>query len=413
MISYKNALIRLKKFHLPIKSEVIFSKDSLYRICSENIYSKFNYPASNNSAYDGYAINSTETKNANKKNKIKFRILKTIAAGDNPKMKKIPKNSCVEVMTGAIINKPFDTIIPYEKSKVIKYKNNYYLVISKKINKFNNLRFAGSDFKKKQIILKKGDLIKPPDILILKTLGIKSIKVKKKIKIIFFATGNEITNKENIPNWKVRNSNGSYIKSLSKVLPLEVHEKSILRDYDELKFSRELKTNLNNTTDIIITIGAVSAGKYDYVPKIIKNFNGKGYFKGAKIRPGKPILFSKLNSNTAFFGLPGNPVSTAACFRFFVLPYIFSSIGYLRNTPIKAKLKNKFEKKKNFTRFIKGKITVSQKGQLEFEVLPGQESFKLKPLAKSNVWGQFNNGKNLFKKGDLIDCYTTFGVNFL
>tara|TARA_Y100000816_G_C25991285_1_gene517797 strand:+ start:3 stop:953 length:951 start_codon:yes stop_codon:yes gene_type:complete len=316
-------------------------------------------------------------------------------------------------MTGAIINKPFDTIIPYEKSKVIKYKNNYYLVISKKINKFNNLRFAGSDFKKKQIILKKGDLIKPPDILILKTLGIKSIKVKKKIKIIFFATGNEITNKENIPNWKVRNSNGSYIKSLSKVLPLEVHEKSILRDYDELKFSRELKTNLNNTTDIIITIGAVSAGKYDYVPKVIKNFNGKGYFKGAKIRPGKPILFSKLNSNTAFFGLPGNPVSTTACFRFFVLPYIFSSIGYLRNTPIKAKLKNKFEKKKNFTRFIKGKITVSQKGQLEFEVLPGQESFKLKPLAKSNVWGQFNNGKNLFKKGDLIDCYTTFGVNFL
>ena len=67
----------------------------------------------------------------------------------------------------------------------------------------------------------------------------------------------------------------------------------------------------------------------------------------------------------------------------------------------------------NFTRFIKGKITVSQKGQLEFEVLPGQESFKLKPLAKSNIWGQFNNGKSLFKKGDLINCHTTFGVNFL
>jgi len=83
------------------------------------------------------------------------------------------------------------------------------------------------------------------------------------------------------------------------------------------------------------------------------------------------------------------------------------------NSPIKAKLKNKFEKKKNFTRFIKGKITVSKKGHLEFEVLQGQESFKLKPLAKSNAWGQFNNGQNVFKKGNLIDCYTTFGVNFL
>ena len=83
------------------------------------------------------------------------------------------------------------------------------------------------------------------------------------------------------------------------------------------------------------------------------------------------------------------------------------------NTSIKAKLKNKFQKKKDFTRFIKGKITVSNKGQLEFEVLKGQESFKLKPLAKSNMWGQFNNGQTTFKKGDLIDCYTTFGVNFL
>ena len=413
MISYKQALVKLKKFHLSTKQETIFSRDSLYRICSENIYSKFNYPSSNNTAFDGFAINSSETKNASKNKKIKFKILKTIAAGDNPKIKNIPKNSCIEVMTGAIITEPFDTIIPYEKSEVITIKNKNYLVINKKVNKFKNLRFASSDYKKGQIVLKKGDLIKPSDILVLKTLGIKQIRVKKKIKIIFFATGNEITNQEKIPDWKVRNSNGVYLKSFSKILPLEINEKSILRDNDEKKFLRELKKNIKNKIDIIITIGAVSAGKYDYVPRIIKKFNGKGYFKGAKIRPGKPILFSKLNSSTAFFGLPGNPVSTAACFRFFVLPYIFNSTGYLGNAPIRAKLKNIFKKKKDFTRFIKGKISVSKKGQLEFEVLKGQESFKIKSLAKSNVWGLFNNGQATFKKGDLIDCYTTFGVNFL
>ncbi len=413
MISYKHAINKLKKFHLSTKSETIFSKDSLYRICTENIYSRLNYPASDNSAFDGFAINSTETKKASENNKIKFKILKTIAAGDNPNIKKIQKNSCIEVMTGAVINKPFDTIVPYEKSKVIKIKNFNYLIIDKKIKKFNNLRLAGSDYKKGQLVIKKGDIIKPSDILVLKTLGIKHVKVKKKIKIIFFATGNEITNQENIPNWKVRNSNGIYIKSFSKILPLEIKEKSILRDKDERKFLRQLKENIKDKIDIIITIGAVSAGKYDYVPKIIKKIKGNGYFKGVKIRPGKPILFSKLSPDTAFFGLPGNPVSTAACFRFFVLPFIFSSIGYLGNTSIKAKLKNKFQKKKDFTRFIKGKITVSNKGQLEFEVLKGQESFKLKPLAKSNMWGQFNNGQTTFKKGDLIDCYTTFGVNFL
>lgn len=413
MISYREALKILNKSSLSIKSETIFSKDSLYRVCSENIYSKYNYPAANNTAFDGFAVNSIETKYASKNNKIKFKILKTIAAGDNPKIRKIQKYSCIEVMTGAVINKPFDTIIPYEKSEVIKEKNTKYLIIKNKISKFNNLRFLGSDFKKGEIVLKKGQIIKPSDILVLKTLGIKNIKVKKKVRILFFSTGNEITNKEVIPSWKVRNSNGSYIKSFSKILPINISEKNILRDNDEKRFLKELNTNVKSNTDIIITIGAVSAGKYDYVPKIIKKFNGKGYFKGAKIRPGKPILFSKLSSGTAFFGLPGNPVSTAACFRFFVLPYIFSSIGYTENLPIKAKLKNYFEKKKDFTRFIKGRLTISNKGQSFFEIFKGQESFKIKPLSKSNVWGQFNNGQSRFKKGALIDCHTTFGVNFI
>ena len=187
----------------------------------------------------------------------------------------------------------------------------------------------------------------------LKTLGIKNIKVKKKLKIVFFATGNEITNKEKIPCWKVRNSNGSYIKTFSKILPLDIKEKGILRDNDEKKFLDELKKNIKQKIDIVITIGAVSAGKYDYVPGIINKFKGKGYFKSVKIRPGKPILFSKIKSGTAFFGLPGNHVSTAACFRFFVLAFIFSSIGYSGSVPIKAKLKNNFKKRKDFTRFIK------------------------------------------------------------
>ena len=412
MISYKEALRKLSRSKLSVKSETILSKDSLNRICSENVYSRFNYPAADNTALDGFAINSNESKKSNKKKKIKLKILKMIAAGDNPNTKKISKLSCIEVMTGAIIKKPFDTIIPYEKSKIIKKNKIKYLLIDRKIKKFNNLRLTGSDFKKGQLVLKKGEIIKASNILVLKTLGIKNIKVKKKIKIVFFATGNEITNNEIIPYWKVRNSNGSYIKAFSKILPLDIKEKAILRDNDEKKFLKELNKNIKHKVDIVITIGAVSAGKYDYVPQIINKFKGREYFRGAKIRPGKPILFSKIKSGTAFFGLPGNPVSTAACFRFFVLPFIFNSLEYFGDVPIKAKLKNKFEKKKNFTRFIKGKLVISKKGQSEFKVLSGQESYKIKTLGKSNVWGQFNNGHSTFKKGDLINCHTTFGINF-
>ena len=98
----------------------------------------------------------------------------------------------------------------------------------------------------------------------------------------------------------------------------------------------KIKKCIKNKIDLVITIGGVSAGKYNY-SKYNKKYKTKFRFKNSKIRPGKPILFSKLNTNTTF-GLPGNPVSTAACFRFFVLPYIFKSIKYVSAKPIKAKL---------------------------------------------------------------------------
>ena len=413
MISYNKALKILYRSSLKIKSEKISLNHALHRICSQDIYSKLNYPKSDNSALDGFALNAKETINANKKKKIKFKILKTFAAGDNPNIKKIKKYSCIEVMTGALIKKPFDTVIPYEQSNIIELNKKKYLSIEKKIKKFNHIRFQGSDFKKGQIILKKGDLIKSSDILVLKTLGISKIKVKKKVKVVFFPTGKEITNKKKISPWQIRNSNGSYIETFSKILPIDITEKKILRDNDEQKFYQELKKCIKNKIDLVITIGGVSAGKYDFVPNIINKYKGKFYFKNSKIRPGKPILFSKLNTNTAFFGLPGNPVSTAACFRFFVLPYIFKSFNYLGAKPIKAKLVDRFKKNKNFTRFIKGILKVSKKGFSEFRILNGQESFKIKPLADSNAWGHLKDGKSTFKKGDIIDCHTTFGINFL
>ena len=90
-------------------------------------------------------------------------------------------------MTGGIIPKGFDTIIPIEQ--IIFHpnkKNKKYILIEKKISKYNHVRFAGSDFKKKEIIVKKNTIIQPNHILAFKTLGIKNITVKKKLIFFFF-----------------------------------------------------------------------------------------------------------------------------------------------------------------------------------------------------------------------------------
>ena len=178
MIHYKKALLELKKNKIKIYSEKVSVEDSINTISAVNLNSPNNYPAANNTAFDGFAINSKETKNLNKKKSLKFKIIKTLAAGDNPNIKKVPKFSTIEVMTGAIIKKPFDTIIPVEQAQFFPSKAKpKYLIINKKIKKNNFIRFVGSDFKKKEVVIKKGEIINSQHILAFKTLGIKKIMV--------------------------------------------------------------------------------------------------------------------------------------------------------------------------------------------------------------------------------------------
>ena len=407
MISYKKSIEILKKSKIFIKNENVKIHNCLNRVVANAIKSKVNNPSADNSAFDGFVIRSSETKNLSKKNNKLFKILGTIAAGDKPKNKKIKKFQTFEIMTGGLIPKGFDTIIPIEQINFYPNKKNpKYILVDKRINKYQNVRFKGSDYKKNELIIKKGTILQSNHVLALKTLGIKKIKVKTKPNILFFSSGNEITDQEKIPNWKVRNSNNHYIKSIDKNFLFNYFYGGILRDKDEKFFEKKLKKILNSKIDIIITSGAVSAGKFDYIPRIINKLKLSNYFKSVAIRPGKPILFAKVRGRQkVIFGLPGNPISSAACFRFFVYTYLGYILGLEKEKSIKAILQNEFIKKKDFTRFVKSNINTTKNGKLEIKVLKGQESFKIQSFVKSNIWAMFPSGKSKFKRGEIVDCF--------
>ena len=140
MINYKKAQKILLNSKIKIKNEIILANNAINRVSATNIYSPVNYPAGNNTASDGFAINSKETNGLSATNIKKFKILKTLAAGDNPKIKNIKKYSTIEVMTGALILKPFDTVIPVEAINFYPDKKNpKFIIINKKIPK-NNYR---------------------------------------------------------------------------------------------------------------------------------------------------------------------------------------------------------------------------------------------------------------------------------
>ena len=152
MNSYKAAINKLNNNPLKIGDEFVSIKDALNRISSKEVVAQSDYPADDNTAFDGFAVNSKETKNKVQK----FKIIKTLAAGDNPYIKKVPKLSCIEVMTGAIIKKPFDTIIPIEDIEFVPNKKKAkYIIVSNKIKKSEFIRPKGSDYKKGNKIIKK------------------------------------------------------------------------------------------------------------------------------------------------------------------------------------------------------------------------------------------------------------------
>ncbi len=407
MISYQKAKNILNKSFIKIGDEFVHSKNCLNRVTASDVFCDVNYPAGDNAALDGFAINFKDTLKLNKKNFKKFKIVGSMRAGDKPINKKVHKFEAIEIMTGAIIPKGLNSIIPIEETNFLSNrKQSKYIFINKKIKKYQNVRFLGTDYKKKDLVIRKGTILQPNHILALRTLGIEKIKVKKKPNILFFSTGNEISNVKNIPNWKVRNSNSHYIKAFENNSFFNFVNGGILKDHQSELFKKKISKLINSNIDMIITSGAISAGKFDFIPNVVKTFKLSKFFSGVAIRPGKPILFAKLlNKNKIIFGLPGNPLSTAACYRFFIHPYLMSSLGANPEKPIQGVLKNKFTKKRHLTRFIKAKLIKTNSGKLVVEILKGQESFKIKSFVNSNVWAFFPEGKTIFKKGEVIDCY--------
>jgi len=407
MINYQEALSLIDKVSLKLPNEKISILNSVNRVCAEDILSPSTNPSTNNTAFDGFAVIAKETEGLSSNKTKKFKILKTIAAGDDPKINNYEKNSTVEIMTGGLVSEPFDTIIPVEKAKYFPSKEKpTHIIVDEQVKKFSYIRFAGEDYNLNDVVIKNGELIQPKHIMALTTLGIKEVEVKKQPKIIFFSTGNEIADykDKNVPSWKVRNSNNHYFTSFGKSLYFQIIDGGIIKDDEPDKLKEELKKTLSSDIDIFVTSGAISAGKFDFIPKLIKELSFETHFKGVAIKPGRPIMLSKFKQQEKlFFGLPGNPISCAAGFRFFVYPLIRNSLGMLKEKKFKAKLINEYTKRENFTHFARCLMSISDQGIIELEVLQGQQSNRIKSFVQANCWGIFPRGKEQFKSGDFIE----------
>ena len=398
MISYYDAVKIIQQCTLTIESQLISTENSLHAIAAEDVVSKIMLPPFQSSNMDGFALNSAAaTRHATELAPVSFHVLSTIAAGDDIESHTAKEdtyfnepNIAYEVMTGAPVPASCDAVIPIEEVylEYDLYNKISKITLNRNVMKSENIRFQGADFPLNQIILNKGDKITPEKIMLLSALGVASINVFKPIKIAVLSTGKEIIDdiEQPLQAGQIYNSNSPYLLAALQQFPTTVRKFKTVAD-DVPQFHQTMDEIESYAPNLIISTGAVSAGRWDFIPTALLERHAEIFFHKTAIKPGKPILFAKLNSETQgpyMFCLPGNPVSTMVGFHFFIEPYLRKSFCMPEQEKFNLILNTEGKKKKGMTFFLKAKASLNSQSQFCADILQGQESFKMKPLLEAN-----------------------------
>ena len=369
--------------------EVDFLK-SLGRVLKENIVADRDFPPFNRVSMDGIAI-ASETFNSGQRT---FKIESVQAAG-SPQLTLQNKQHCIEAMTGAVLPNGCDVVIQYE---LLTIENGEATVHLDAVKFFQNIHKKGLDRSIEEVLIQKNTLISSAEIGVLATVGKSEVKVAKQPKVMIVSTGNELVDVDEIPaEHQIRRSNVYTLVSILEKLNINAETAHILDDKDVLE--KKIKGFLNEY-DVLIFSGAVSKGKFDFIPEVLDNLGVEKLFHKVKQRPGKPFWFGKKAQKTVF-AFPGNPVSTfVSCLKYFT-PWYQKSVGVNFENSQQAMLSEDFFFKPGLTYFLQVKLS-QQDGKLLATPVSGKGSGDLVNLVDADAFIELPNDRSNFSKGELF-----------
>ncbi|QSR89048.1 molybdopterin molybdotransferase MoeA [Methylacidiphilum caldifontis] len=307
--------------------ETVSLEQSLNKILAEDVYSSSDYPPFDVSLMDGYALCAEALFSEGEK---EFAIASEIYAG-KAVSKTFDPNQCVKVATGAAVPKPFDLVVIQEevilKDGRIKIKGKY--------NKGDNIKKAGEEIQRGQLLCCKGQKIDSRLINLLASLGIHQLKVKPTLRVHLFSTGEEIKPVgTTISYGQIFDSNRIFLQNALKELGVCVEGGNIVQDdFDAVE--NEMNKAKKSQANLIISTGGLSVGEKDYVAKFIDK-KCWIYFKKIAIKPGRPFSFSSFEG-IPFFSLPGNPPAVLVSFYALLREAVAKRMGWSINPFIKFK----------------------------------------------------------------------------
>jgi len=306
------------------ETEELPLNEALGRVLAEDIASPIDSPPFDRSAVDGYAVRAEDTFPAREYRPVELKVIDEITAGEESRAKVEP-GTAVKLMTGAKMPEGANAVIMQEMAE----REGDVIRVLRPVAPGQNVSFAGEDVKKGEAVLKKGQVLRPQDLALLKSLGFKTVKVKRKPRVGIIVTGDELIeefDEEALKQGKILESNSVMLTGLVRQYFGEPVFYGVVPD-DENAI-REAIERARAENDLVLVTGGSAFGDKDFAHRFVRLL-----FHGTTIKPGRPIGYGE-----RVFIMSGYPSAVFTQFHLYVKHALAKLVG-VKNYEVKVRAK--------------------------------------------------------------------------
>jgi molybdopterin molybdotransferase len=411
-------------------SERLPIRSALGRVLAHDVVSTIDVPSCDNSAMDGYAFAGVDL-SADAPTELRLAEGKGFAG--NAFAGVVARGGCVRIMTGAVMPEGCDTVVPQE---FVTVADGRVTVPAHVVRSGDNRRMAGEDLARGEVALVAGRLLRPADIGMLASLGHSEVAVRRRVRVAFFSTGNELRSVgEALDEGCVYDSNRYTLWGMLARLGVEIIDLGVVRD-DPIAL-RMAFAEAADSADVVITSGGVSVGDADHTKQVMAEL-GDVLFWQIAIRPGRPMAIGRIDGSATsadraptsstepsaveraphrspgalLFGLPGNPVAVMVTFYAFVRDALLAMSGA---TPtemplLRAVASHPIRKKPGRTEYQRGIVTRAADGRWQVAVAGAQGSGMLRSMSEANGLVLLAHDQGPVAAGEWVDVVPFDGI---
>lgn len=394
LLSVEQALLEIRKaIETVTEQELIDLPQALGRVLSDSVVSPIDIPPQRTAAMDGYAFAAGDLAAGQV---AKLQVIGIAWAGQ-PFLAQQKPGQCIRIFTGAVVPVFADSVIAQEQIEI----DGDTVSLPLDWQPYKNIRAAGSDVKQHEELITAPKKLTARDLSLLAAAGIEQISVKRKLRIGFFSTGDELVPLgEPLAIGQIYDSNRYLLAGLISDPSHTVSDLGIVAD-DPLKLEQTFK-NAAQQYDVIISTGGASVGDADFVKQTLEKCGQVNFWKLA-IKPGKPLAFGKIGE-CWFFGLPGNPVAVLVTYEKFVKPGLERLAGAPATQALRLRVRCDSPLKKSPGRqeYQRGILCQSADGELVVRLAGQQDSHQLKVASQSNCFIVMDANSSGIDAGEMV-----------